>query len=158
MNDLISTQTSRTPNSEKLLGPVAVSDSVGDLELRSLDVCNTISDHLTTNIHSAFTYCLQVGFSYTRTVWSYKSGDFDNELIRTKNWDFLTEEDIDTACANFIQMHFIKHCVPNKEVIIRPNDKPWYDSIIRSYTRKCDRVKRKAIKSASLADWKSFKR
>ena len=37
---------------------------------------------------------------------------------------------------------------------MRPNDKPWYDSTIRSYTRECDRVKRRAINSESLADWK----
>ena len=160
MKNLISTPTRRTPNSETLLDPIAVSDSVGVLEVGTLDVCNTISDHLATYIHSTFTYSL--GSSYTRTVWSYKSGDYDklNDLIRTKNWDFLTEEDIDTACAKFIStlIHFIKQCVPNKEVIIRPNDKPWYDSTIRSHTRKRDRAKKKALKSGSLTDWKSFKR
>ena len=117
MNNLISTPTRRAQNSETLLDPVAVSDSVGVLKVGTLDVCNTISDHLATYIHSAFTYSL--GFSYTRTVCSYKSGDYDklNDLIRTKNWDFLTEEDIDTVCANFTStlMHFIKQCVPNKE-------------------------------------------
>ena len=159
MKNLISTPTRRTPNSETLLDPLAVSDSVGVLEVGTLDVCNTISEHLATYIHSTFTYSL--GFSYTRTVWSYKSGDYDklNDLIRTKNWDFLTEENIDTACAKFTStlMHFIEQCVPNKEIIIRPNDKPWYDSTIRSHTRKRDRAK-KALKSGSLADWKSFKR
>ena len=55
-------------------------------------------------------------------------------------------------------MKFIKQCVPYKEVIIRPNDRPWYDSIIRSYIRKRDRVKRKASKSGRHEDWSSFKK
>ena len=103
MKNLISTPTRRTPNSETLLDAIAVSDSVGVLEVGTLDVCYTISDHLATYIHSTFTYSLDV--SYTRTVWFYKSRDYDklNDLTRTKDWDFLTIEDIDTARAKLIR-------------------------------------------------------
>ena len=63
--------------------------SFGVLEVGTLDVCTTISDHLATYIYSVFIYSL--GFSYTRTVWSNKSGDFDNlnDLNKTKISDFF---------------------------------------------------------------------
>ena len=53
-------------------------------------------------------------------------------------------------------MELIHECVPNKVVLIRPNDKPWYDSTIRSYTRR-DRLKRKAVKTTRTEDWRKYK-
>ena len=101
LSNVISVPTRRTPNSETLLDPVAVSDSIGVLEAGTIDVCNSISDHSATYIHVSFTYNL--GNTYKRTVWFYNRGDFDklNDLIGTKHWDFLTEADLDTACTNF---------------------------------------------------------
>ena len=160
LNNVISAPTRRTPDSDTVLDPVAVSDSIGVLEAGTTDVYNSISDLSATYINASFTYSL--GNTYTRTVWFYKRGDSDklNDLIGTNNWDFLTEGDLDTACTNFTSslMKFIKQCVPYKEVIIRPNDRHWYDSSIRSYTRKRDRVKRKASKTRRHEDWSSFKR
>ena len=43
-------------------------------------------------------------------------------------------------------MSLIKECNPHKEVIVRPDDKPWYESVIRSYSRKRDRIKSKHVK------------
>ena len=40
---------------------------------------------------------------------------------------------------------------------MRPNDKPWYDSMIRSLTRKRDRLKSQAIKHPSANNWAKFK-
>ena len=42
-------------------------------------------------------------------------------------------------------------------MLIRPNDKPWYDSTIRSYTRRRDRLKRKAVKTTRTEDWRKYK-
>lgn len=53
--------------------------------------------------------------------------------------------------------NLIRECIPGKEVVIRPNDKPWYDSIIRSTSRKRDRMKRKATKSDKSEDWHKYK-
>ena len=38
------------------------------------------------------------------------------------------------------------------------DDKPWCDSEIRSFTRKRDKQKRKAIKSGNLNDWGTYKK
>ena len=49
-------------------------------------------------------------------------------------------------------LNFVKQCIPSKTVTIREDDKPWYDSEIRSFSRKRDKQKRN-IKS----DMRSFK-
>ena len=54
-------------------------------------------------------------------------------------------------------MEFVNQCIPHKDVTIRPNDKPWYDSEIRKYSRKRDRQKSKAVKSALQSDWTKYK-
>ena len=51
----------------------------------------------------------------------------------------------------------IRECIPVKEIVIRSYDKPWYDSIIRSTSRKRDRMKRKATKSDKSEDWHKYK-
>ena len=54
-------------------------------------------------------------------------------------------------------MELVHECVPNKVVLIRPNDKPWFDSTIHSYTRKRDRLKRKAVRTPRTEDWRKYK-
>ena len=41
--------------------------------------------------------------------------------------------------------------------MIRPNDKPWYDSEIRRYSRKRDRLKTKAVRTSQQSDWAKYK-
>ena len=51
-------------------------------------------------------------------------------------------------------------CVPSKNVLIRSDDKPWYDCEIRRVSRKRDRLKRKFNKSGNqniLARYKFFR-
>ena len=55
-------------------------------------------------------------------------------------------------------MSLIKECIPHKEVITRPDDKPWYDSVIHSYSRKRDRTKSNASKSGKPEDWHAYKK
>ena len=43
-------------------------------------------------------------------------------------------------------------------VTIRCNDKPWYDNKIRKESRKCDRLKRKALKSNTELSWTNYKK
>ena len=52
----------------------------------------------------------------------------------------------------------IKECIPHKEVIVRPDDKPWYDRFIRSYSCKRDRTKSKASKSGKSEDWRAYQK
>ena len=46
---------------------------------------------------------------------------------------------------------------PFREVIIRPRDKPWMTSTIRTAMRKRDRFLRKYRLTNSLTDWNKYK-
>ena len=67
--------------------------------------------------------------------------DFFNELVASENWEFLYTSTVDVACAHFTDIihDFMNECIPSKVVTIRPNDKPWYPSEIRSFSKYRDR-------------------
>ena len=52
---------------------------------------------------------------------------------------------------------FAKLCIPNKTIVVREDDKPWYDSEIRRNSRKRDRLKKTALKTGNPNDWKKYK-
>ena len=54
---------------------------------------------------------------------------------------------------NFIE--FAKLCIPSKTIVVREDNKPWYDSEIRRNSRKRDRLKKTALKSGNQNDWKN---
>ena len=64
----------------------------------------------------------------------------------------LHEGSLDDACRKFtdIFLDMVKICIPSNLVVVRPNDKPWYDSERRHFTSKHDKLKRKLINSTSL--------
>ena len=100
--------------------------------------------------------------SYTRLVWLYKRADFT--LLRNKiiefDWNCLLQGSLDEATDLFTStfLKLVKQCIPSKTVTIRGDDKPWYDSEIRSFTRKRDKQKRKAIKTGNPNDWGTYKK
>ena len=62
--------------------------------------------------------------------------------------------------VHYLQIFFIefaKFCIPSKTIVVREDDKPWYDSEIRMNSRKRDRLKKTALKSSNQNDWKKYK-
>ena len=55
-------------------------------------------------------------------------------------------------------LEFVEKCIPSKVILVRNDDKPWYDSEIRKYSRIRDRLKTKASKSKNQNDWSIYKR
>ena len=47
--------------------------------------------------------------------------------------------------------------MPNKTIVVREDDKPWYDYEIRTISRKRDRLKETALKTGNPNDWKKYK-
>ena len=62
------------------------------------------------------------------------------------------------VCCTSTFLKLVKQCIPSKTVTIRGDDKPWHDSEIRSFTRKRDKQKRKAIKTGNPNDWRTYKK
>ena len=57
-----------------------------------------------------------------------------------------------------IFIEFVKVCIPSKTILVREDDKPWFDSEIRRNTRKRDRQKKRAVKTGNITDWIKYKR
>ena len=55
-------------------------------------------------------------------------------------------------------MTLIKECIPDKSVVIRPKDKPWFDSALRKEIRIRNRLRKIALKSNKLEDIKKYKK
>ena len=77
-----------------------------------------------------------------------------NNMILNHDWSFIGNNIVEYACKIFTDtlLNFLNSCIPNKEVTIRPNDKPWYDSEIRTLSRKRDRHKAIAVRSKYAND------
>jgi hypothetical protein len=114
-----------------------------------------ISDHHATAAH--FKVSSVISKPMQRHVWLYKQADFEqlNELINNANWDFITNTNVDESTKLFTTqfIELAKRCIPYILVTIRPNDKPWYDSLIRTFTRKRNRLRSIAIKNPTPTNW-----
>ena len=94
-----------------------------------------------------------LNYAYNRLIWLYKKANF--ALLKQKllkyDWNCLSEGTLDEACNKFndIFFNFVRSCILSKNVLIRPDDKPWYDSEIRKMSRKRDRLKRKFNKTGN---------
>lgn len=58
---------------------------------------------------------------------------------------------------NLAFLNLVKECIPSKEITVRSDDKPWYDSEIRKYSRKRDRLKSIAVRTSRVVDWRKYK-
>lgn len=69
-------------------------------------------------------------------------------------------DNIDKATTNFTNkfLSFIHQCIPEKAANIRPNDKPWMDSLLRKTMRVRNRLRKKAQKTRRESDWIIFRR
>ena len=67
--------------------------------------------------------------------------------------------DVNDGCDCFTSklIDMMSRCIPSKEVTIRSNDIPWYDSDIRRLTRKRDRQKKSVTKRGLPSDWEKYK-
>ena len=48
--------------------------------------------------------------------------------------------------------------IPSRNVIIRPDDKPWYDSELCHFMKCRDRLRKVAFKTNSVTSWIKYKR
>ena len=142
LDNVIKEPTRLTATSTTLIDPILVSNSFGNYKAECLDIENNISDHKATYIHIQ---------SIFNIVWFYQRANFDlfDELVASENWDFLNTPTVDVVRAHFTnKIHdFMNLCIPSKLVTIRPNDKPWYDSEIRRFSKYRDRQRRISLVS-----------
>ena len=99
---------------------------------------------------------------YERIVWDYKHGDYPGfrTALETANWEQCFDGDVNDVCAKWSDtfLCIARRFIPCKEVLIRPNDKPWFNNALRLLRRKVKRLFHKAKKSKSTEHWEDYKK
>jgi hypothetical protein len=52
----------------------------------------------------------------------------------------------------------VRECIPDKKVTIRPNDEPWFDSMLRKTICIRNQLRQKAIKSKKEKHWADYRK
>ena len=68
--------------------------------------------------------------------------------------------DLDDVCRTWSDkfLEIAKEHVPNKEILVRPSDSPWYTSHLRLMKRNVQRLFHKFKRVKSTANWESYKK
>ena len=144
---------------QALLDPILVPFEYSVLDKGVLDLPTLISDHKATFVTVPFDY--PVSSSYKRLVWLYKRGNYQQlkEYIESYDWNFINDAPIDDVAKQFQDafLGLVKDCIPSKEVTIHTEDKPWYDSVIKTHSRLRDKLRRKAVNTQNHTHWQAYK-
>lgn len=142
-----------------LLDPIITPFDQIILDSGVMDMPPNISDHSATYVTIPFDYILHNTFK--RKIWLYKRANYtelDNK-INNFDWDCLNSLSLNEAVDFFTTsfLNFVKECIPSKEITVRSDDKPWFDSELRKWCRKRDRLKAIATISKKPTDWRKYK-
>ena len=101
--------------------------------------------------------------AYTREIWSYKHADFEGlmEDLANTPWrvGFDLFEDINDI-ADFWHKSFMDACklkIPNKQIRVKPKDKPWMTGEVKMYIRKRNRLFKRFKRTKLLVHEEAWK-
>ena len=121
------------------------------------------NDHCTVAISLKFK--IKRAQAYRRIMYDYSHADFDGlrTHISQLDWDnilHLHNGDVNEAAQAWTRtiMDTVKQYIPNKTVMIRPNDKTWYNHDLRKFKRKLDRCHKLAKRMSDVNSWAEFRR
>ena len=93
----------------------------------------------------------------TKQIWDYKHMDPDKltRLLLDIDWDRLLDCDLDDATDNLTDalMTAAKTAIPIRTISHKNNDKPWFNTELKSQIRKRDRLFHTAKKRNTPYDW-----
>jgi hypothetical protein len=131
-------------------------------------VLNTESnDPLHLNDHNTISALLQFKLpkqrAYTRRMWDYAKADFNSfrTVLSTADWESCFQtNDVNTAVTkwNEIFMEAATTTIPNKRVVVRPNDHPWYQGNLRRLKREKNHKFREHSRSDTPATLEAYKK
>ena len=160
LTQLVDKPTRITPTSKTLLDPVIVNNVS---LIQSCDILDPLlSDHC--YIKLILNWKIRYDKAYQKKVWLYDAGNYNglNVHLRNINWNEIikNQNDLDTLCKKFTDIlnKASSLFIPNKFVTIRPRDKPWMNSSIRSLMRTRLKAYRKARESGfNTTLWERYK-
>ena len=157
LHQIIDSPTRITPYSSTLIDLVLVSDSLHCNDRGT--ITPFCSDH-----HAVFfrtNFVTTKTNSYTRKIWHYDQADFSHyrQKLRECNWAHDSEpldDQINNIMGNIIKS--AEQTIPNKEVVIRPRDLPWFHNEIRRCIRIRNRIHNLAKRTNTPETWRRFRK
>ena len=118
------------------------------------------NDHCTVGIDLAFKVILDP--CYYRQIWLYEQGDYEgfSEALISADWESCFEDDdVDLTCRRWTELFLntARAYIPNKTILVRPRDSPWYNCNLRKMKRKLVRLYHKAKERNSTYNWSKYK-
>jgi len=100
--------------------------------------------------------------AYKRVIYDYSNMNTDGmiEAVYYANWnEIFDEQDFESLCTNFVEKlkNIFDEFVPHKEIVIRPNDRPWMNGLIRKLMRERNRKHKIAKRKNRPLDWQQFR-
>ena len=101
------------------------------------------NDHCTVGVQLKFNLIKEPAFH--RMVWLYDKGDYVGfgAALSNANWDLcFLNNDVDEVCSKWTEtfLNISRIFIPNKTVLIRPRDSPWFTCELRNMKRKLIRL------------------
>ena len=125
-----------------------------------------VSPPISTNDHCTISCKLNFKITnkstYLRNIWLFSKTNFNDFRQELENTDFnsiFDNDDIDSVCKSWSEMllDVANRTIPNKSVLVRPNDSPWYTSNLRLLKRKMLRLFHKFKSKNTLNSWEKYK-
>ena len=126
----------------------------------------TVDPPVSTNDHSTIgaeiNFKMPVEKNYYRTIWQYSKGDYDGfkNALHNAQWDLCFESrepDKILDSFNTIFINIARTFIPNRVVLVRSCDKPWFTSELRSIRRKVIRLYHIAKSKMTDHHWNKYK-
>ena len=100
--------------------------------------------------------------AYSRLIWDFKNTNWDSfrAALQEANLDsYLNSDNVDTCCEQLTNaiLQVAKDIIPNKTVVIRPDDKPWFTENLRRLRRVKERNHSKAKKCNTPQNWELYR-
>ncbi|MCG8048840.1 MAG: reverse transcriptase domain-containing protein [Candidatus Thiodiazotropha endolucinida] len=112
-------------------------------------------------IFSIFKFKRQTFKPFTRQIWLYESGNYDDlrQEVSDFDWTSICNENVNVYATNFTQklLSLVANHIPSKTITVRPRDLPWMNNTIRKQMRKRNRLYKKYKRDNSIDNYNNFK-
>ena len=118
------------------------------------------NDHCTVSVIVNFKIAVEK--AYERHIWLYKKGDYQGfkNALSQENWDeCFNQPSVDVASDMWTEklLKIAYEFIPNKQIVVRPRDSPWFTSELRGMRRKLLRFYKSAKNTGNTNDWNKYK-
>ena len=148
-----------TPNSNTSLDQIMsnISNLISDTKV---EFPISTNDHCSVSVTVNFNIAVEK--AYTRHIWLNNSGHYQGfkDALFQENWDeCFHQPSVDTANDIWTEKFLNIACklIPNRKIVVRPRDSPWFTSELRKKRRKLLRFYRQAKNTGNTSAWSKYK-